>query len=64
MKLNDHKGFGMTAKEFAMYRAKAYARQDVLENQKKFQTPITDADVAYMVKALDATDVNQFLAVV
>jgi len=62
--MNAHKGFGMTAKEFAMYRAKAYARRDVRENQQKFQTPITDADVNYLKKALDAPDVDQFLAVI
>lgn len=54
----------MTAKEFAMYRSKAYARKDVRENQKKFHKNITDADISYMKKAIEAPDVNLFLAVI
>lgn len=63
MDLQTHKGFGMTRREYEMYRAKAIVRHDIETNQQKFRQQITDADVAYMVKALEAPDVNLFVDV-
>ena len=54
----------MTRREFEMYKALAYARHDVEDNRKKFRQPITDADIDYMKKAMEAPDVNLFLAVI
>lgn len=59
-----HQGYGMTKKEYEKYKTLAYARHDVTENQQKFIKPITDADVAYMKKALNAPDVNMFIQLV
>jgi hypothetical protein len=59
-------GYGMTRKEFEKYKALALARNDVDENRKKFwkNSQITDADIEYMKKALEAPDVNLFLKVI
>lgn len=50
MNLKTHEGYGMTKHEYEMYRAKIIAE----DNQKKFRNPITDEDIAYLVKALEA----------
>lgn len=58
-------GCALTKKEFERLKALAVAKNDVAENRKKFwRNQITDADIAYMVKAMEAPDVNQFLAVI
>ena len=57
-------GYGMTRKEFEKYKSLALAKNDIEENRKKFwKNQITDADIEYMKKAMEAPDVNQFVAV-
>ena len=56
--------YGMTVREFEMWKTKALARNDVQENLQKFRNKITDADVAYINNAAEAPDVNLFLKVI
>ena len=58
-------GFGMTMKQFEKWKAKAYTKDDIAKNRKKFwkNNVIGEAEISYLKKALEAPDVNQFLAV-
>jgi len=54
---------GWTKREYDNYRALVIAKSDMVENQKKFLRPITDADVEFLKKAMEAPDVNLFVSV-
>ena len=54
---------GWTRREYDNYRAMVIAMSDVVENQKKFRQPITDADIDYLKMAMEAPDVNLFVSV-
>jgi hypothetical protein len=61
-----HNEYGMTAREYGLYRNKAIARGVVREEMKKAgcRRAINKEDVAYLTKCLEAPDVNLFLRLV
>jgi len=61
-----HQPVGMTMKEFWLWKAKAYAKDDIEKNRKKFwrNQPIGEAEIAYLKNVMEAPDVSQFIALV